>query len=184
MENKDKKDIKEEVKEEAVVEAANNTELDGMFDVDPFERNKAAEESGIERSANVTVFKTNIPVVKRVTTSKTDGKEYANYRVAWQRPLYGKKVLYELNLIPSEKRKVLYDILDAMYADKDRLNLEIIKTISTNTDNEKVTRYTMRLSVIDEGNVEINCPMRPAGTADRAVFEVLLSLLKDKGVIS
>lgn len=184
MENKEKIENKLEKKDDAVIEEVDKEDLDDMFTVDPFERNKAAEESGIEKTTNTTIFKTNIPVVKYTTTSKTDGKVYSNYRVAWKRPLNGKMVVYELNLIPSEKRKVLYDILEAMYADKDRLNLEIVKTVTTNNDNEKVTRFTMRLSVVDEGNVEINCPLRAAGAADRAVFEVLLSLLKDKGVIS
>ena len=184
MENKKKMENKVEKKDNEILEAVDNTEFDDMFTVDPFERNKAAEEAGIEKTTNTTIFKTNIPVVKYTTTSKTDGKLYSNYRVAWQRPLNGKMVRYELNLIPSEKRKVLYDILDAMYADKDRLNLEVVKTVTTNTDNEKVTRFTMRLSVVDEGNVEINCPLRAAGASDRAVFEVLLSILKDKGVIS
>ena len=40
------------------------------------------------------------------------------------------------------------------------------------------------LKKAEEKGVEIVCPLRSAGAADRAVFDVLLALLKDKGIIS
>lgn len=184
---KDEKNVNNEIKVEAKdnveVKEFVNKEFDEMFDVDPFERQKAAEESGVERESNVTVYKTNIPVKKYTSQSRTDGKMYSNYKVAWKRPLYGKVVTYELNLIPAEKRKVLYDMLEAMFGEGDRLDLQILKTESV-IDNVKNTRYSMRVAVVDEAGVEIVCPLRAAGAGDRAIFEVLLSLLKEKGVVS
>lgn len=179
--------VKEEVKEEVEAKVTVDNEFDDMFSVDPFEFEKAREESGEERSENVRVFKTSIQLVKHTTVSKTDGNEYSNYKVAWKRPLFGKDVLYELNLIPSEKRKVLYQMLEAMFGNGNKLPLDIVKMVTTRTNNGKAvtsTTYSTRVSVVDEKGVEIICPLRPAGTADRAVFEVLLALLKDKGVVS
>ena len=182
-----KEEVKKEEKENIEVNEVSDTEFDEMFVVDPFEAERAREESGEEREGNTVIFKTPFQVVKHTTRSKTDGKEYSNYRVAWKRPLFGKDVLYELNLIPSDKRKVLYQMLEAMFGTGNKLPLDISKTVSTTTTNGKTTTrttYSPRVSVVDEKGVEIVCPLRSAGAADRAVFDVLLALLKDKGIIS
>ena len=179
--------VKEEVKEEVEAKATVDNDFDDMFSVDPFEFEKSREESGEVRSENVRIFKTSIQVVKHTARSQTDGNEYSNYKVAWKRSIFGKDVVFELNLTPSEKRKVLYQMLEAMFGNGNKLPLDIVKTVSSRTNNGKTTTtttYSPRVSVVDDKGVEIVCPLRPAGTADKAVFEVLLSLLKDKGVVS
>lgn len=185
-----KNNVKEEVTEvaaeaaEKVVDTvigekvdSTNTDLGDMFTDDAFAREKAREDSGVERDDdNTVVYKTSVPLRRHFSG------EYANFRVAWNQTLNGLVLPHEVNFVPVQELKRFYDIVNAIFGEGDTVKLDIARTESTRNRVKTIT-YQARISALDDDGNELFVPLNPDQAGDRSEFKVLIALLKNKGVI-
>lgn len=163
------------------VENVNVSEAEGVIDI--FAQMREREESNVTSEGQIKIYKTGIPVQYYQSTA-TNGTKYDNYGIGFPITVNGQKVAQVMNLIPSEKRKPLYDSLAAIMNRPGDHNLEIVRTTMTNSDTRaKSYIYSMQVSCLSDEGFEFTCPLRAASRADSAVFENLKRMLIAKGVL-
>lgn len=126
--------------------------------------------------------------VQRIAGGKSENDEriYYNYAVGYKAKINGKEIPQTVQLVPTEKRADIYDLLDAIFGEADRVSLRIVRSERTQTVNG-VTRtsytYSPCVLAMDEDGAEYRCPLSPAGAGGRAKFNNLVNKYKSMGIL-
>ena len=100
-----------------------------------------------------------------------EGRVIYNYATGYFTILNGKKISQTIDLEPSVRRADTYDLLDAIFGESDKKQLEVVRTTITQTSNgrTKTTHtYGFRVSAKNEENIEFACTLVPTrGNSDK-----------------
>lgn len=135
-----------------------------------------------------------VPVDLQRDSVTRNGVEYDNFAVGCSfttgkvdkdgNPVY---LDVDFKVIPVETRTpVLYNLLKLIFGESKEKQLTIVKTIRNVTQNgqsKEIPSYSMRIVEPDSAIGEIFCDMRPQGTGDRVMFNILVNALKSKGYV-
>ncbi len=165
-------------------------------ELDVFEARREREENGetIQREGQETIFPTPVNVQRHRSAGK-DGKQYDNYAVGCSFATGRKNekgedehLNIQFNVYPLANREALYKALYLAFGDSNKCPLEIIRTIRQRTDQRtgqttETTTYSMRVSGHNPVFGEFVCGLRTNSEGDRALFNLLISVLKNKGFV-
>ena len=128
--------------------------------------------TGVTREGDETVYKDLGLNVQRIEYMK--GVEKRNrFRVAFMHVIEGKKMVMEINLTPTNvKSKMLHQVIGAIFGDKLKMPLEIVKTVTERND-KKTTRYACAISYTGADGIPIRFTFSTPNAEDRMAFEVL-----------
>ena len=185
-ENKNVVDEKGKKDTEKVVElsATSSSKLDGVFSVEDAEgSNGNSVSDAVEdktdyiREGNTTVYKGIVPM------KKTDDGEWSNFTIKWQDVINGKPYVYVMNVVPTENRRVLYDLIRQIFGDEERINIDIVRSEVSYGSSKPEIVYKMRLSCVTASGAEAIVDLKPHKKTDTQYFANLISLLKAKEII-
>ena len=154
-------------------EVVGEAEKREVEDFDAFAWQRDRDESGESRTeAERKIFYTPHKIQRYTNGSKTkDGKLIYNYATGYFIYLNGKKISQTMDLEPSLKRADTYDLLDAIFGDQDKVQLEVVRSTFNQTVNgrSKTTHtYAFRVSAKTEEGVEISVTLSPTrGNTDK-----------------
>ncbi len=119
-----------------------------------------------------------IMVVQEFVTSKSNGKDYANYRIRVSMRGREKKI----DLKPKEDDGAGYDLLLTVYEGVSELPLVVEWKENRDLSTGRLTSAGFQYRIVskDEDGVEYSCDMKPYGSAHKSLLESLIKrLLKD-----
>lgn len=196
-EAKNKNEVGNEVTESALEASVPNALINDSVDfIDPFadRRSKSDDEDAAPQIApeeTEKLFVTKIPLYHFLSQNTSTGRSYHNIRTAWKQKIkredkiIEKEIELNLSVKTSQKygAKSLYDLLDIIYGDTDVTMLEIVRREFVMDSGPMVT-WTPQVSYTDEDGIKYTCPLRPTGDGDKAIWNLLLSILAKNNVIS
>ena len=147
-----------------VAEVVENTA--NVEDYDPFAWRRERDELQDSKSeGEKVVYYTPHNIMRYTDGSVTkEGRVIYNYATGYFTTLNGKKISQTIDLEPSVRRADTYDLLDAIFGDSDKKQLEIVRTTYTQTLNGRTkTTYTygFRVSAKNEEGTEFACTLVP-----------------------
>ena len=96
-----------------------------------------------------------------------------------------KDVVYKFFIEPTSNLSPLFDTLDNIFGDNTRIPFFIKKTVTTDrVTNLKTTRYSIFVEDSVGEDVKFEFPLKCKSASDRAIFDMFISVLKSKNVIS
>lgn len=181
------------INEETPVEENVQTDI-GLDFADPYADRRVTEEAPaaeVEINESEKIYKTSVPLYLYVSKNQSTGREYHNIRTSWKQKIHRNGAVdvreVELNLsVKSNDRygkKSLYDLVSIIYGDNNVTMLEVVKR-EFEIDGQKTVTWSPRISYVDEAGVTFVCPLKPSGDGDKAIWQLLLSMLEKKNVIA
>lgn len=158
------------------------------LEYDAFEYRRNRDENlEYHNEDDAVVFKTPL-FVQRIAGGKAEDSErvYYNYAVGYRVKINGKEISQTVPLAPTEKRADIYDLLDAIFGESDRVPLYISRVARTNTVNgftRTTYSYTPQVRAEDEIGDEFLCSLAASGQGGRAKFTNLVNKFKSMGVV-
>lgn len=170
------------------------TESDlGIDFTDPYANKRDAEENDVEveRGESIVIFPTRVPLYRFLSKNSATGKVYNNIRTAWQQKVKrdGKETVMEceINFIAKSSgrygKKNLYELINVIYGDADSVLLQVQRR-ELEMDGNKNVFWTPLITFTDDNLVTYSCPLAPSSDGDKAMWNLLLSILNKKGVIN
>ena len=163
--------------------------------VDPYAERRAQTvditEEAIEEAPS-SVFKTNVPIFHYVSKNPTNGRLYHNLETSWVQEVVRNGKTYkqpvEIRFTAKSRNekgnKGLFDLITLICGNDEKVPLDIVKGEFTDDTGNKIITWTPRISCVDDNGLEIVCNLKPAGDGDKAVWNLLLTLLQRNGVLS
>lgn len=159
---------------------------------DPYaDRRDVEEEVEVERGESITVFPTRVPLFRFRSKDTKTGKVYNNIRTSWKQIVKrdGKEVpmTCEINFNAKSSarygKKALYDLIDIIFGEADSVLLQIQRR-ELEIDGKKNVSWTALITFKDDNDITYTCPLVPGSDGDKAMWNLLLSILNKNGVIN
>ena len=181
-----KQTVKEDIKEDIKVDKATGEifENGDDFSVDVFAGSREGDRQDVSHEGETVVFPTGLPIFRELSRH-TNERDYYNYAFGYNITVNNKKLPQKIYLEPSRKVGDTYDLIDAIFGDEVKSEMEIVRRSVISTQNG-ISRtsytYSIRVSTSDDfGNV-LSCGLVPTrGNTDK--FNNLINILKGKGIV-
>ena len=179
------KDVKKENAAEVADTAAEKVEFEQF---DAFEWQRERDENGLGGTSDgpETVYPVPLKMQRYAGMPAADGKVYYRYGVAFLTKCRGVDVPMKFYVVPPQATSEMYNLALLAFGNEEKKPLEIVKTISYQTRNNKTienVRYGMRVSTTDDYGSTISCNFNPQSAGDRAMFQNLINVLKARDII-
>ena len=156
----------------------------GEFSVDVFADQRGEDRQEVSREGEMVVFPTGCDIFRQLS-KHTEERDYYNYAFGYNIEMNGKKLPQKIFLEPARKVGDTYDLINAIFGDDIKRELEIVRRSTITTQNGiSRTSYTygIRVSAIDDSGNVLSCGLVPTrGNTDK--FNNLVNIFKGKGIV-
>ena len=152
---------------------------------DAFDYMRDRDDAAVQREEDIVVYTTPLKV-QRYSSTVDSERKYYNYALGYKVKINGKEVAQTIQLLPSERRADVYDLLDAIYGDSDASTLYIARTariITVNGNSRTTHSYSCQVKACDEDGSEFIMTLVPSGSTGRTKFNNLITKLKKMGIV-
>lgn len=183
------------VKNEEMIENKNELKVDkatgevtegaqGGFSVDVFADQRGEDRQEVAHEGELVVFKTGYDIYRQLS-KHTEERDYYNYAFGYNIKMNGKLLPQKIFLEPARKVGDTYDLINAIFGDDIKRELEIVRRSTITTQNGiSRTSYTygIRVSAEDDTGCVLSCGLVPTrGNTDK--FNNLVNILKGEGIV-
>ena len=154
------------------------------FSVDIFAANRGEERQEVAHEGETVVYPTGCYIFRDLYRH-TDERDYYNYAFGYNIEVNGRKLPQKIFLEPSRKVGDTYDLINAIFGEDIKCELEIVRRSMTTTQNG-ISRtsytYSPRVSTKDDHGNVLSCGLVPTrGNTDK--FNNLVNIFKGKGIV-